>query len=80
MLLLMPLTFASNIFVDPETMPSGLQTWAQSINPVSYLVTGVRELMYGTATLGDITWVLIVSAILTAVLAPITMRLYRTRT
>lgn len=80
MLILMPLTFASNIFVDPETMPSGLQAWAQDLNPVSYLVTGVRGLMYGTATFGDIAWVLVVSAILTGVLAPITMRLYRNKT
>src|SRR5690554_5912032 len=27
MMVLMPLTFASNIFVDPSTMPSWLQTW-----------------------------------------------------
>lgn len=78
MILLMPLTFASNIFVDPSTMPSGLQAWVR-VNPVSHLVTAVRELMAGTATLPDIAWVLLASVALTAVFAPITMRIYRNR-
>ena len=78
MMVIMPLTFASNIFVDPRTMPSALQTIVD-INPVSHLVTAVRGLMGGTATFSDIGWVLIASAVLTAVFAPITMRIYRTR-
>ena len=78
MLVLMPLTFASNIFVDPETMPSVLRAWVD-INPVSHLVTAVRGLMGGTASFGDVSWALVVSAIMTAVLAPITMRIYRNR-
>ena len=78
MMVIMPLTFASNISVDPRTMPSGLQT-AVELNPVSHLVTAVRGLMGGTATLPDVAWVLIASAVLTAVFAPITMRVYRTR-
>jgi len=78
MLVLMPLTFASNIFVDPETMPSGLKAWAE-INPVSHLATAVRALMAGTATFDQIGWVLLASVALTAVFAPITMHLYRTR-
>lgn len=78
MMVIMPLTFTSNIFVDPETMPSALQT-VVDVNPVTHLVTAVRGLMGGTATFSDIVWVLIVSAALTAVFAPITMRVYRTR-
>lgn len=78
MLVLMPLTFASNIFVDPRTMPSALQTVVE-INPVSHLVTAVRGLMGGGATFSDVAWVLLASAVLTAVFAPITMRIYRTR-
>ncbi|HLV04795.1 ABC transporter permease [uncultured Georgenia sp.] len=78
MLVIMPLTFASNVFVDPRTMPSVLQSIVE-VNPVSHLVTAVRGLMGGTATFSDITWVLIASAALTAVFAPITMRIYRTR-
>ncbi|WP_454085282.1 ABC transporter permease [Georgenia sp. Marseille-Q6866] len=78
MLVLMPLTFASNIFVDPRTMPSGLQTVVE-LNPVSHLVTAVRGLMGGVATFSDVGWVLVASAVLTAVFAPITMHIYRTR-
>lgn len=78
MLVLMPLTFASNIFADPATMPDFLQTWV-GINPVSHLVTAIRGLMAGTATFGQVSWVLVASAVLTAICAPITMRLYRTR-
>ncbi len=78
MIFLMPLTFASNIFADPATMPSALQTWVE-INPVSHLVTAIRGLMAGTVTFSQVSWVLIASAALTAVMAPITMRLYRNR-
>ncbi|UNX53838.1 ABC transporter permease [Georgenia sp. TF02-10] len=78
MLVLMPLTFASNIFVAPETMPSVLRAWVD-INPVSYLVTAVRGLMGGTATFADVAWVLVAAAAMTAVFAPITMRIYRNR-
>src|SRR5690554_6370763 len=36
MLVLMPLTFASNIFVHPATMPDVLRAWVD-VNPVSHL-------------------------------------------
>lgn len=78
MLILMPLTFASNIFAAPETMPSVLRAWVD-INPVSHLVTAVRGLMAGTATFADVAWVLVASAVLTAILGPITMRKYSRR-
>src|SRR5690606_26995748 len=38
---LMPLTFASNIYVDPTTMPDWLQA-VVAANPVSHLVTALR--------------------------------------
>ena len=79
MLVLMPLTFASNIFADPATMPRFLQNWV-NINPVSDLVTAVRGLMAGTATFSQVAWVLVASAVITAIAAPVTMHLYRTRT
>jgi ABC-2 type transport system permease protein len=79
MLVLMPLTFASNVFVDPATMPSGLRAFVE-INPVSHLVTAVRGLMAGNADTAEIFWVLVASVVLTAVLGPIAMRIYRTKT
>jgi len=78
MLILMPLTFASNIFVDPATMPSALRAFVD-VNPVTHLVTAIRGLMGGGAQLSDVVWVLVASAALTLVFAPITMRLYRTK-
>jgi ABC-2 type transport system permease protein len=76
--ILFPLTFASNVFVDPNTMPQWLHTFVD-VNPISHLVTAARGLMNGTATAGQIIWVLAASAILTAVFAPFTMRLYRNK-
>jgi ABC-2 type transport system permease protein len=76
LLVLFPLTLASNIFVDPRTMPGWLQAFVD-LNPITHLVTAARGLMAGTATLGEVGWVLAASALLTAVFAPLTMRLYR---
>jgi ABC-2 type transport system permease protein len=76
LLVLFPLTLASNIFVDPVTMPGWLQAFID-VNPISHLVTASRALMAGTATLGQVGWVLAASAVLTAVFAPLTTHLYR---
>jgi ABC-2 type transport system permease protein len=73
---LFPLTFLSNVFVDPSTLPSGLETFVNA-NPVSILATASRGLMEGSADATDITIVLAVAAALTAVFAPLTVRLYR---
>ncbi len=75
---LFPLTFVSNVFVDPATLPPWLHTFVD-LNPISHLVTAERGLMNGTATAGQIIWVLAASAVLTAVFAPLTMRLYRNK-
>ena len=72
------LTFASNIFVDPKTMPSWLQT-VVGFNPITHLVTAVRGLMSGTVMMGQIGWLLLSCAILIAVFAPLTMYLYRNK-
>lgn len=78
MMVLFPLTFASNIFVDPRTMPSWLETIVGA-NPITHLVTAVRGLMSGTVTPGQIGWVLLISGALVAVFAPLTMYLYRNK-
>lgn len=78
MMILFPLTFISNIFVDSETMPSWLQAFV-GVNPITLLVTAVRGLMFGTATAEQIGLVLLVAAMFTAVFGPITMRLFRNK-
>lgn len=75
MLLLFPMTFVSNIFVDPKTMPGFMQTIV-SLNPVTHLTDATRGLMHGNVVGSDVLWVLIASAIVTAVFAPVAMRLY----
>jgi ABC-2 type transport system permease protein len=71
-----PLTFLSNVFVDPETLPGWLQAFVD-VNPVSHLVTASRGLMEGTASAGDILLVLGAAAAITAIFLPLTVRLYR---
>jgi ABC-2 type transport system permease protein len=71
-----PLTFLSNVFVDPDTLPAGLEAFVNA-NPISILATASRGLMEGNAEASDILIVLAVAAGLTAVFAPLTMRLYR---
>jgi ABC-2 type transport system permease protein len=73
-----PLTFLSNVFVKPETLPSALEAFV-NVNPISILATVSRGLMEGNASGGDIAIVLGTAAALTAVFAPLTTHLYRTR-
>ncbi len=73
-----PLTFLSNVFVDPATLPAGLEAFVD-VNPISILATASRGLMEGNADGGDIAIVLAVAVALTAVFAPLTTRLYRKR-
>ena len=76
MFVLMPLTFGSNIFVDPSTMPGWLQAWV-SVNPVSHLVTSVRGLMEGVSVGSEVLWTLGWAAVLVAVFGSLTMWKYR---
>jgi len=71
-----PLTFLSNVFVDPTTLPSALE-WFVNVNPISHLVSASRGLMDGTAIGDDLLVVLPTAVVLTAVFAPLTARLYR---
>jgi ABC-2 type transport system permease protein len=75
MTVLFPLTFASNVFVDPDTMPGWVQGFV-AVNPISHLTTAARGLMHGTGEAEAILWVLLWSVALVAVFAPLSMRLY----
>ena len=77
-MVLFPLTFLSNVFVEPETLPGWLESFVDA-NPVSHLATASRDLMAGTPSGTEIGLVLGAAAVLTAVFAPITVHLYRTR-
>jgi ABC-2 type transport system permease protein len=75
MMLLFPLTFASNIYVDPATMPGWLQGVVE-VNPITLVVDAVRGLMAGDVQAADLGWVALASAIFVGVFAPLTMRTY----
>jgi len=75
---IMPLVFASNIMVDPGTMPGWLRTFVE-VNPVSFMTTAMRGLMNGGATAAQIGMALLTPLLLTIALAPLTLWLYRRR-
>lgn len=78
LLVTFPLTFASNVFVDPTTMPGWLERLV-SVNPVSRLVDAVRGLAHGSVSSAAILWTLAAAGVLLAVFVPLTVRLYRGR-
>ncbi|PJI95282.1 ABC transporter permease [Luteimicrobium subarcticum] len=75
MIVLFPLTFLSNAYVDPSTMPGWLQGFV-SVNPISHLVTAVRDLA-NDGTFGSDAWIsLLGAAVIVAVFAPLTVKAY----
>ena len=73
---LIPLSFASNIFVQPSTMPGWLQAFVD-VNPLSHVATAARVLMNDTGGAGGaVAWSLTATAAIALVCAPITLRLY----
>jgi ABC-2 type transport system permease protein len=75
---MMPIVFASNIMVQPSTMPGWLRAFVE-VNPVSLMTTAMRGLMGGGASAGDIGLALLAPILLTLFLAPLTLFLYRRR-
>jgi ABC-2 type transport system permease protein len=73
---LMPLTFASNIFVKLETMPDTLRAIVGN-NPVTFLAEAARKLMHGEPAGPEVVRVLIATAVVLVIAVPIAIRLYR---
>jgi ABC-2 type transport system permease protein len=73
-----PLTFLSNVFVPPSTLPGPLQAFVE-VNPISVLATASRSLMEGHPDGEAIVVSLAVAAALAVTFLPITTRLYRSR-
>lgn len=74
--LLAPLVFASNLFVDPKTMPGWLQPWARN-QPVSVTADAVRACMLGGPTASKVLLALAWAVGISLVLAPLAVRRYR---
>lgn len=76
---LIPLSFASNIFVQPTTMPGWLHAFVD-LNPLTHVATAARKSMNHTGGSGSaIAWSLTATALIILVCAPITLRLYSKR-
>lgn len=75
MMVLFPLAFLSNIFVEPATMPGWLQAFVNN-SPVTHLTSAVRGLMDGGWPMHAITWSLGWGALLLLIFGSVTMRLY----
>ena len=77
--LIIPIAFASNIFVPVETMPGWMQTFV-SWNPVGKLVDTVRGLMMGGPVTEPLMFTLIWMAVFVIVFAPLSLIAYSRRT
>lgn len=74
-LILFPLTFLSNAFVQSTTLPAPLE-WFANVNPVSHIVSGVRALANTGQWTSDVWLALLGAAVVVAIFAPLTVRAY----
>lgn len=77
-LVLMPLQFGSSIFAPTQSMPGWLQAFTD-YNPLSSLADAARGLMNGGAVAHDVSVTLIWSVAITAVMAPVAIHKFRTK-
>ncbi|MCR8843545.1 ABC transporter permease [Paenibacillus sp. SC116] len=75
MMLMYPLLFASNILVDPDTMPDWMGVIV-GLNPISIAATTARGLMHGTASTSDIAAGVGVCLLLLVLFVPLTIYFY----
>ncbi len=78
-LIMLPITFGSNVFVPAATMPWWLRGFVE-INPVSKLSDAVRGLLTGGPVAGPATAAIMASALIVAIFAPLAVTLYQRRT
>ena len=75
LLVMFPLTFLSNAFVPTETMPGPLRAFAE-VNPVSLVITAIRDLANEGAVTANVGWALLGCAVVIAVFAPLSVRAF----
>ena len=73
LMIMFPLTFVSNAFVPTATMPGWLRAFAD-VNPVSHVITAIRELANEGRIGADAGWALLGCAVVIAVFAPLSVR------
>jgi ABC-2 type transport system permease protein len=77
-LIMFPLTFLSNAFVPVETLPGWLAAFVQ-VNPVSHVVSAVRDLANTGAVTGQVGWAVVGCAVVVAIFAPLSVATFRRR-
>ena len=78
LLVMFPLTFLSNAFVPTDTMPEPLQTFAE-LNPVSLVITALRDLANEGAVTAGVGWALLGCTVIIAIFAPLSVRAFNRR-
>jgi ABC-2 type transport system permease protein len=73
LMVMFPLTFLSNAFVPTATMPSWLRAFAD-VNPVSHVISAIRELANNGAVTAEVGWALLGCAVVIGVFAPLSVR------
>ncbi|MDQ4053882.1 MAG: ABC transporter permease [Actinomycetota bacterium] len=76
MMIMFPLTFMSNAFVPADTLPGWLEAFV-NINPVSHVVTAVRDLANHGQVTAEVGWAVVACMAVIAVFAPVSVRAYR---
>ena len=76
MLILFPLTFLSNAFVPVSTLPGWLAAFVK-VNPVSHLVSAMRDLANQAMISSEVGWTLLCCVVVIAIFAPLSVRSYR---
>jgi ABC-2 type transport system permease protein len=74
-MVLFPLTFLSNAYVPTDTLPGWLHAFTE-VNPVSHVVTAMRNIVAAQPVGVDVWWTLLGAAALVVVFAPLTVRAY----
>ncbi|WP_261986015.1 ABC transporter permease [Microbispora sp. CSR-4] len=75
MMIMFPLTFLSNAFVPAKTLPGWLEAFVK-VNPVSHVVSAVRDLFNDGAVTAEVGWAVVGCAVVVAVFAPLAVRSY----
>ena len=78
MMIMFPLAFLSNAFVPVDSLPGWLQVVTR-VNPVSHVVSALRDLMNDGALTAQVGWALLGCATVAAIFIPLAVRSYSKR-
>jgi ABC-2 type transport system permease protein len=76
LMVMFPLTFLSNAFVPADTLPPWLEAFTR-INPVSHIVTALRDLANTGVVTPEVGWALVGCLAVIAIFAPLSVRSYK---